>query len=527
LVSVGTLLSRITGLARVSVTLAALGLTTLSDAYNAANATPNIVYELILGGILTSVFVPILVDWAKTHGQDASWEAASRFLTLAAVSLTAVAVAGAVAAPWIMRAYLAGVEPARQPAAIATGTVFLRWFMPQIVFYGIGAVAGGILTANRKYAAQMFAPILNNLAVIVTMLVFIASRGASAATAELTTGQRTLLGLGTTMGVVAMTLALWPALRSAGFRFRPRFDWAHETVKSLIRLGKWVAIYVAANQTAYMVIIYVANRVDEGAYTAYSQAFVFFSLPHAIVAVSIFTVLLPGLAEAWTANDREGVREQFSRGFRDTQVMMIPAAAGLLVLANPIVSLLAGYGAVGEGDLDVLARTLAGFAVGLPFFSAFQLLTRAFYAGHDARTPALVNLTAALINLAANALFAFGLGLGVAGLALGHAVSYVFGSVALFVLLRSRLGGVDGARIGLTVAKALGAAALTALAAWGTATALNGVVDVTHPPLRALQVAGAVLAGMLVFFGTALILRVGEVEDLRTALSPRKRGSHT
>ena len=535
--SVGTLLSRVTGLVRVSVTLAALGLTTVSDAYNAANTTPNIIYELILGGILTSVFVPLLVDLAKTHGQDASWEAGSRFLTLAAVSLIVVAVAGAVFAPWIMRAYLAGVEPERRESAVALGTVFLRWFMPQVVFYGVGAVAGGILTSSRRYAAQMFAPILNNLAVIATMVAFIRSSSGGGLT-RLTDGQQTLLGLGTTMGVVAMTVALWPVLRSIGFRFRPRFDFGHETVRRLLRLGKWVGVYVAANQAAYFVIIYLANRVEEGAYTAYSQAFVFFSLPHAIVAVSIFTVLLPGLAERWTSGDHEGVRELFSRGFRDTLVVMVPAAAGFLVLAGPIVALLAEYGAVGAADRDLLAGTLMGFAVGLPFFSAFQLLTRAFYAAQDARTPAVVNLGAAAVNLGCNVLFAFVLGWGVTGLALGHAASYAAGSVLLFLLLRRRLGSIDGGRIAATVGRTLAASVVTAGggggggappppppggAVSGPAAALGEALDVARPLLRAVQVTVAVLAGMLVFIASALILRMGEVEEVRNALVPRFR----
>ena len=517
--SVGTLLSRVTGLVRVSVTLAALGLTTVSDAYNAANTTPNIIYELILGGILTSVFVPLLVDLAKTHGQDASWEAGSRFLTLAAVSLIVVAVAGAVFAPWIMRAYLAGVEPERRESAVALGTVFLRWFMPQVVFYGVGAGAGGILTSSRRYAAQMFAPILNNLAVIATMVAFIRSSSGGGLT-RLTDGQQTLLGLGTTMGVVAMTVALWPVLRSIGFRFRPRFDFGHETVRRLLRLGKWVGVYVAANQAAYFVIIYLANRVEEGAYTAYSQAFVFFSLPHAIVAVSIFTVLLPGLAERWTSGDHEGVRELFSRGFRDTLVVMVPAAAGFLVLAGPIVALLAEYGAVGAADRDLLAGTLMGFAVGLPFFSAFQLLTRAFYAAQDARTPAVVNLGAAAVNLGCNVLFAFVLGWGVTGLALGHAASYAAGSVLLFLLLRRRLGSIDGGRIAATVGRTLAASVVTAA---GPPAALGEALDVARPLLRAVQVTVAVLAGMLVFIASALILRMGEVEEVRNALVPRFR----
>jgi putative peptidoglycan lipid II flippase len=287
----GTLLSRGTGLVRVGVTVAALGFTHLSDTYNIANTTPNIVYELVLGGILTSVFVPVFVGWAKTHGTEAMWEAASRFLTLVLVTLSAVTLVGIVFAPQIMRFYLSGSSG--QPdyeAQVALGAFFLRWFLPQIVFYGLGAVAAGVLTANRRFAAPMYAPILNNVAVIITMIAFVAVRPTDqTAISSITGPERLLLAAGTTLGVVAMTVALWPSLRRLGFRWQPRFDWRHETVRRLVRLARWVIVYVAANQIAYFIIIRFTSNLDQqGAYTTYANAFIFFSLPHAIVAVSIF-----------------------------------------------------------------------------------------------------------------------------------------------------------------------------------------------------------------------------------------------
>ena len=521
----GTLLSRVTGLLRVTVTLAALGFTVVSDSYNAANTTPNIIYELVLGGILTSVFVPALVGRAKDRGREAQFETANRFLTIALVLLTGVAVAGAVAAPWIMRLYLGSVDdPIRRAQEVELGTFFLRWFMPQIVFYGLGAVAGGLLTANRRFAAQMYAPVLNNLAVIATMFALIAMRGTTPPQVEtLTLAEKTLLGAGTTLGVLAMTAALWPALRRIGFRWRLRWDWRHETVRQLFHLARWVVVYVVANQVAYLIIIRLASRISAGAYTAYSQAFVFFSLPHAIVAVSIFTALIPGMAERWTGEDRSGVRDLFSRGSRDTMIVMIPAAAGYVVLAGPIVALLAGHGAVRGVELPILARTLAGFAIGLPFFSAFQLMTRTLYAMRDSRTPAVVNIGVAVVNIGADLLLAFTWHRGVTGLALGHAVSYVFGSAVLFVIVRRRLRGADERRIGVTIAKTLAAAGVTAVAAFGAAAAVDIALNVEGTLGRLIQVTAGVAAGVLVFLACALIFGIHEVDEVKVALLGRMR----
>jgi putative peptidoglycan lipid II flippase len=522
----GTLLSRATGIVRVSVTLAAIGTSNVvSDSYFKANTTPNIVYELVLGGILTSVFVPLLVDWAKRHGPEAGREAGSRFLTLVLVVLSATTVVAMVAAPWIMRLYLLGeTDPATHAAQLETGTFFLRWFLPQIVFYGLGAVAAGILTANRRFAAQMYAPILNNVAVIATMLVFISMRGgAQTDLSDVTQAQRLVLAAGTTLGVVAMTVALWPSLRAIGFRWRLRFDWRHETVRRLLGLARWVALYVIANQIAYFFIIVFNGHVGIGSYPIYSQAFIFFSLPHAIVAVSIFTALLPGMSERWSTGAVDSVRELFSRGIRDTEIAMIPAAVGLMVLAGPIVVVLASYGAMARSDTVLLGSTLAAFAVGLPWFSAFQLLTRTFYATQDARTPALANIAVCVVNLVFDVWLAFGLGLGVQGLALGFAASYVAGTVILAARLRARLGGLDAQRIGTTIAKTVGASALTAVAAWGASQGVAAILDVSRPGPSLIQVCAGVVAGVLAFALGALIFRIEEADEVWRALATRFR----
>jgi putative peptidoglycan lipid II flippase len=522
LMAVGTTLSRVSGMLRLTATVAALGFGTLSDTYAAANTTPNIVYELILGGILTSVFVPVFVRWATTHGREESWEVAQRMLTLALVVLVAIAAIGALFAPAIMRLYLSASDPDGREAQIELGASFLRWFMPQIVFYGVGAVAIGVLQAGRRFVIVMFAPILNNLSVIATMLAFIAIRG-DLEPSGLTTGQRTLLAAGTTFGIVAMTLALWPALRRMGFRWRLRFDWGHPAITELGRLARWTVVYVAANQLAYLLVIVLNNRLGAGVYFAYTQAFVFFQLPHAIFAVSIFTALMPDMAERWTDGRPDDVRELWSRGMRTTLVVMVPAALAYIVLAEPIVRLFAQYGAADPRGTDLMATALAGFALGLPFFSAFQLLTRTFYAMHDARTPAVVNLAVAGVNALANVALSLGLGLGVGGLALGHAVSYVFGAVALGAILRRRLGRIDGKRIGRTVGRVVPIGTLCAAASLGTALLIRDALGVATAPQRLVQVLSAVGVGLLVFLAGALIVRLEEADDLIGVIRRRLR----
>ena len=520
--AVGTTLSRVTGMLRLTATVAALGFGAVSDTYAAANTTPNIVYELVLGGILTSVFVPVFVRWSTTHGREESWEVAQRMITLALLVLSGIALLAAVFAPAIMRLYLVASQAPNRGAQVELGAFFLRWFMPQIVFYGVGAVAIGVLQAGRRFAVVMFAPILNNLSVIATMLVFIGMRG-DLSPPSLTLGQRTLLAAGTTFGIVAMSLALWPALSRMGFRLRLRIDLRHPAIAELGRLARWTVVYVAANQVAYLIVIVLNNRIGSGVYFAYTQAFVFFQLPHAIFAVSIFTALLPEMAERWTGERLDDVRELWSRGMRTTLVVMVPAGLGYVFLAEPIVRLFAQYGAGTSDGTDLMARALTGFAVGLPFYSVFQLLTRTFYAMHDARVPALVNVTAACVNALVNVVLTLGLGLGIGGLALGYAASYAFGAVVLGSILRSRLGRIDGRRIGRTVGLVAPIGIACAAAAFGAASFVHNVLGVTTAPERLLQVLVAIGVGLLVFVVGALIVKLEEADDLLRLLRRRMR----
>ena len=522
--TVGTSLSRFTGFLRIATQTAVLGVTAnaLADTYNTANTTPNILYELALGGILTSVFVPLFVEWMQRNGRDDSWRVADRVLTLAAVGLSAIALLGAIFAPWIIRLYNSAMNAPDRQQQIELGTFFLRWFMPQIVFYGIGAIAGGLLNANRRFAAPMFTPILNNVVVIATFGLYAwMLHGAKPSVEGITGAQKAVLALGTTLGVVAMTVALWPSLRRMGYRWHLRFDWNHPALRRLARLAGWVFLYVAANQAAYFIVIILCRHVQQGGITAYAAAFIVFSLPHAIFVVSIFTALLPGMSAQWADGKPDGVLRLFSRGVRDTAVIILPAAAGLIALALPLCRLIFEHVHSGATDAALIAHTLQAFAVGLPFFSTFQLLTRTFYSMQDTRTPALVNVAAAAVNVGADLLFALGFGWGIPGLALGFSLSYVFGTAVMLVILHGRLGGLDAGRVGRTLWKAALAAVVSGGLAYAASQVIEHAVSGTWAQLATVIV--SVSVGVLAFVVTALIVRIEEVEDIRGAMVRRFR----
>lgn len=468
--ALGTVASRGTGFLRTVAITAAIGVHSVGDAYNVANTTPNIIYDLLLGGVLTSVVVPVLVRASK-EDEDGGERFASSLLTVVGLGLAIFTVIGILIAPLIARIYLANA------AEVSLATTFMRWFLPQIVFYGVGATIGAILNIRGRFGAPMVTPVLNNLVVIAIAVIFIFLPGRHPLTiGGLTTTQIWVLGAGTTLGVIAMTLALLPSLRASGFRYRPRLDLRHPGLRQAIRLGGWVLVYVAASQLSYFVVTRLAT--GPVAFTIYSNAYQLFQLPHAIVAVSLITALLPRMS-SHAADDRlDLVRSDLSLGLRMSAVVLVPAALGLFVLSRPLAITLFAHHSTSVADATRIGAALAAFAAAVLPFSAFQLQLRAFYAMADSRTPAFVMCAVAGVNIASGLLLAYALPdrERAVALALSFALAYAVGAAICFRLLRRRLQGVEGPRILRTLARAAVAGAIAAAIAYALSTVLRGAV---------------------------------------------------
>ena len=527
----GTLLSRVTGLLRVTVLVATLGVgeSRLADVYNVANTTPNIIYELVLGGILSSIFVPVFVEVRTTRGPRQAWHVARATMTIAMVGLGLLALATMATSSWIIRLYIHSGSPQERAEAIRLGGQLLAMFMPQIVFYGVGAVMTGLLNANRRFGVPMFAPILNNLVVVAVGLTFHFLVGQQVPqVGEVTTGQKLLLGLGTTAGVAAMTLVQWPFLRRIGFRFHFVWNWRDQAIRKMATLSAFTVGYVITNQLGYLLVPVLAYGV-QGGYTAYSTAFIFFQLPHGVFAVSVMTALLPPLSEHAVAADWDAFRSTLARGIRLTAAVLLPAALGYLALAGPIVRLLLEHGVVTGASTELLTRVLVVFVLGLVPFSTFQLLLRAFYALQDTRTVFLVNLVSVGVNVVVDLLL-FNLlpeRWKIPGLALGHATSYTVGSVLLFAYLSRRVGGLEGGHILRSLGRMLVAGVAMAVIAALLGRAAGGLLEPGF--LRDLvTVMVGVVAGLVSYLLLGRLLRIQELglllEVVRRQRS-RRRGT--
>jgi putative peptidoglycan lipid II flippase len=429
-ITVATAISRITGFARVVAVAAAMGTTFLANTYQTANTAPNVVFELVAAGVLTSIFVPTFVDYLVRRREEEGWEAANALTTVALMGLIVLSLVVALAAPLIMRALTVGVaDQSVREEEVRLGSTFLRLFAPQIVFYGLGMIMTGALHAHRRFALPAIAPIFNNVVVIGVYVAFAFMRGSGEPTLDdVTDGEVLLLGAGTTAGVIAMTICLIPQVRRLGWRFRVRPQLSHPAVKRGARLGVWALGYAGGYQAGLIVVLLLANRV-EGGVAAYQWAYTFFYLPHALFGIPIFHVLFTAMSEHVAREERAEMGARLGEGLAMLVFLLAPLAATLVVLAPVITRLTLQYGVMTQAGADQVARVLIAFATGLPAYSAFLVFTRAFYAVGEVRTPALVNALAVGVASAAGALFFFSLPdeWSVAGLALGHSVGFTLG----------------------------------------------------------------------------------------------------
>ncbi|PCG82976.1 murein biosynthesis integral membrane protein MurJ [Streptomyces sp. WZ.A104] len=390
----GSVVARATGFARSAVVAAALGtIGPTADAYAVGNALPTIVYMLLLGGALNAVFVPELVKAAKQHA-DGGAAYTDRLITVCVLALLALTATAVWAAPAIIDAYTGYTG---QQAAMTTALA--RYCLPQIFFLGLFTLLGQVLNARGRFGAMMWAPVLNNIVVMTVFGLYLALAMGGGDT--LTATETAVLGWGTTAGIAVQALALVPALRAARFRWRPRFDWRGSGLTRPLRSAGWLVLLVLANQAAYWVTTRLATAAgSEGApgFGAYNNAYVLWVVPHGIVTVSVVTALMPRMSAAAADGDTAALRRDVSHALRVCASAVVPAACALLALAHPVMALVYGYGRTSAHDTAAMAGILMAFAPGLVALSGQYVLSRAFYALSDTRTPFLLNLVIVVLN---------------------------------------------------------------------------------------------------------------------------------
>lgn len=508
-------LSRLTGFGRVLAVGGALGTTYLGNTYQGANLVSNLLFELLAAGLLSAPLVPAFVRLMAgpggverpatapeaRAGDDAAGALAGNLLGIALAVLGAVVLVAALVGDRIMGLLVSGVEDAGTRAAqVRLGRFLLWFFLPQVLFYATGAIATALLQARRRFAAAAAAPVANNLAVIATMALIGAGRGGQPPSLDLSSGDRLLLGLGTTLGVVAMTAVPVVAARRAGLHLRLRIEPGDPALRAVARVGAWGGLLLAGAQVLIAVTLVLANRVPGGV-VAYQIAFTCFLLPFALIAHPVFTALYPRLAAAAHLGRWDVFGTDVRDGLTRLAALLIPASGLLIALAQP------GLRTIQLGALDargtrLVATVLVPYAAGLVSYGAFHLLARAWTALGAPAVPAVVGLGSSVVGaLAMWALAASGRGdARVIRLGWAHSAAMAAAVVVLLVLLRRRVGVpvLDGWAVVI--------GGLAGLAGWTAATLAVRAADGFG---RGAAARATVLGGLAGMAASGLVLLAG------------------
>ncbi len=514
-VATGTALSRVTGLLRVVALTYVLGQTSLSDAYSLANETPNIVYELLLGGVLSATLVPLFA----TFDEDDDERATNVVLTVSVVLMMALTLIAVIAAPVIFGVYSIDVgDDVNREVFRSVGTTLARIFLVQILFYGLVGLANAFLNSRRRFFAAAWSPILPNVIIIATLLSLPNAGSADWLLEDVLSNDRLkyTLGFGATLGIASMVVVLVPAVLRTGFRFRPVFEFRHPAVGRLLRLSFWTMGFVAANQVSLVVVRNLAAP-GSGDASAYLAAFTFFVLPHGLLAVSIATTFQPEMARAVARRERGAFIDQASLGVRMTALLTIPAGVGIFVLRRPIIGALLQRGQFDASDAANTSRALAGFALGLGAFSIYMFTLRGFYAHKDTRTPFVINAIENVLNIVL-AIVLVGR-YGVLGLGLAFALAYVIASVWALIVLSYKVPGFAPRTIGRSLWPMLLAAVLMGEAVWFVARHVGGDVGGG----AAIRLIVGAIVGIGVYVGVLVALGAPELDFLRRRFSRQVR----
>ncbi len=526
----GTLISRVLGFVRGMLLVIVLGATTpQADGYTLATLIPNTLYMIFAGGALNTVLVPQVVRHIK-HDGDGGEAFINRIMTAFLVALGAVTVLATVLVPQIFGLWADDAWQAPAMAGHWKQLLTMAYLtMPQLFFYGAFFLIAQVLNAHDRFGPMMWAPILNNVVGIGVLGAYLAVWGTNTSAAQPFTDQQAiLLGVGSTVGIVLQTLALLPAMRAVGFRYRPRFDLKGQGLGETFHLAKWMLGYVLLTSIVQIVVSNLAsgataNPDGEGGagLVAYQTAYLVWILPHSLLTVSLATAMLPSASRLAAAHDMKGVAAETTRTLHLATTFIVPASLALMVLGHAFSRLAFGHGASSE-TWPSIAWTLVAFAVGLVPYTAQYLYLRGFYALEDTRTPFFIQIVISVVNIV--------VALGIVAvdanpvtvaprLALAYSLAYLVGAWATYRALKRRLPKLDGRGLVGHLGKLFAAALPGALAALGISlwTLQDGGLFVV-----AAGFAGSVLFALVTFFFFAKRLGIPEAGQLTRVLRRRR-----
>ena len=513
-VGIAVLCSRVLGLIREQVFAGLFGAGRNLDAFLIAFRVPNLLRDLFAEGALSTAFITTFSKKIATEGDESAWRLGNKVATLTAVFMSAVTLLGIIFAPQII--YVMTGFGGWSPDKTATTILLTRIMWPFILLVSLAALVMGMLNAKNIFGPPAMASSYFNLGSIIGGVAF-------GYWLDPHFGTRSLIGLsiGTLIGGLWQLTAQFPSLRHVGYRYHPDFQWRDQGVQTVLTLMGPAVIAASAVQVNVLVnsgfaarVTDAAGHVIDGPVSWLNIAFRLMQLPLGIFGVAIGTVTLPLVSRTAALGDMAGFRSALAHAMRLVMLLTIPAAVGLILLAEPIISVIYQHGRFTTEATRQTAAALRFYAIGLAAYSAVKVLAPAFYAIDRRYLPMMVSIFSILVNVALNWFFMFKLGLGHRGLALAVSLVAIINFSLLYIMMRKYAGPLEtGALFGL-LAKLLIPLALLAGVCW------LGLETMFYPGahLPAWQKVFAVLlvigVAAVVFFGSAFLFRVNEVRDI-------------
>src|SRR5690625_945254 len=529
----GTLVSRVLGLLRNALMVAAIGVTGsgAADAFSVANKLPNIIYMLLAGGILNAVLVPQVVR-AMRH-KDGGTEYVNRLLTLAGSAMAAVTIVLTVGASALISLYAADFRSGPwAPLAVALA----MWCLPQLFFYGMYTLLGQVLNARSDFGPYMWAPALNNvisIAGLVAYLIVYGSYDIGAVPAEAWDAKRIALLAGPyTFGVAMQALILIVPLYRSGFRYRPRWGLRGSGLGSAGRVAGWAFAALAAGQVGYLGISNLAAAAGTAAAgsgpggspdasiagnAAYDNAFFIFMLPQSLITVSLVTALFTRLSEHAVSRNTPEVRNDLSRGLRTLSVFTVFAAGAFMALAIPLIQVVQ-FDQATFTSYRAIGHVLVAMLIGLPAIGVWTMVQRVYFAFEDTRFLFFVQIPMALVQILGSlaSFLLLDVHYWVVGAGVATTASNTIGALVGYLALRRKLPNLDGARVLRSHLRVLLATVPSVAAGWALLH-LWGVQTSFVGALARVVLLGALMA--LIYYILLRRLHVAELDQLTSRLA--------
>lgn len=496
-------LSRVLGFFREMLLAGIFGRGTELDAFIAAFTIPDLMYYLLIGGTLSSAFIPIFTSYIVKDDEQKGWEVASNFINIIMLCLIIFSILGMIFAPYLVPLVAYKFKGETLELAIK----LTRIMFPAVAFTCLAGLQAGILNAYQKFIASSFGPIAYNLGIILSLIILGDKYGIEG------------IAYGVVISAFLNFAIQFFALSKKTNFYSWIFDLKQDGLKQIIRLAIPTILGLSISQLNLIITQNIASGLEEGSITALKYANTLMSLPIGIFAMGISTAIFPALTRYAALDSMNEYKESFSLGLRTIFFITIPSSIGLFVLREPIIRLLFANGKFNEYDVSVTAYTLLFFCIGIAFSGGVQLITRGFYSIKDTITPLKIGFVTIVLNIILNIYFIKYTSLGIGGLSLATSLVSVFNMAIMFLVLNAKINGVNVKRIIKSFTKTLIASAVMGIIIYfGN---LHVAFNISTKVGQLAQVGVLMIIGVGLFLITSLLLKMEEMDYALSIIKSR------